>query len=257
MKAGKEQSKILTENYHTHTERCKHARGTERAFIESAIRHGFKVLGFSDHAPQPYDSGFVSPIRMDMSELDGYVDTLRELREEYADRIDIRIGLEAEYFPSRFDRLMREVRSREIDYLILGQHYVPDEEYGFYAGSLTYDEEYLAGYVDLVIEALKTGEFMYLAHPDLIHFAGPEEIFLSHMERLCAYARENDVLLEVNGLGFLTDRWYPAESFFRYAALNGCRFIYGCDAHSPEQVIQPGAVPGLDVFLENTGVSFN
>ena len=247
---------MVSANYHTHTERCKHARGAEREYIESAIAHGFSVLGFSDHTPQPYDSGFVSPIRMNMSQLDGYVDTLRALREEYADRIEIRIGLEAEYFPDRFDTLMSEVRKREIDYLILGQHYVPDEEYGFYAGSVNYSEEALSDYVDEVMEALDTGEFMYLAHPDLIHFSGPEDVYLSHMKRLCEYARENDVLLELNALGFLTNRWYPSESFFRLAKETGCRFIYGCDAHSPDQVIQPEAVTGLAAFMDSTNITF-
>ena len=248
---------MVKANYHTHTERCKHARGSEREYIESAIEHGFEVLGFSDHTPQPYENGFVSRIRMDMSKFDGYMDTIRSLKEEYSDRIEIKTGLEAEYFPQHFDRLMQEVRKRDIDYLILGQHYVPDEEYGFYAGSLTYSEEYLAQYVDEVIEALGTGEFMYLAHPDLIHFDGPEDVYLSQMRRLCGYAHENDVMLELNALGFLTNRWYPSESFFKIAVETGCRFIYGCDAHSPDQVLQPEEVCGLMDFMDITGIAFS
>lgn len=38
-------------NYHTHTTRCGHAEGTEEEYILTALRCGFKVLGFSDHAP--------------------------------------------------------------------------------------------------------------------------------------------------------------------------------------------------------------
>ena len=41
-------------NYHTHTWRCNHARGTERDYIEQAIASGVKILGFSDHTPNPY-----------------------------------------------------------------------------------------------------------------------------------------------------------------------------------------------------------
>lgn len=248
---------MVKANYHTHTKRCKHARGSERAYVENAIKQRFDILGFSDHTPQPYENGFISPIRMDMAEFDDYVDTVRALKEEFSDRIEIKTGLEAEYFPVHFDRLMNEVRKREIDYLILGQHYVPDEENGFYAGSLTYSEANLSEYVDVVIEALETGEFMYLAHPDLIHFEGPENVYLYHMQRLCDYAHENGVLLELNALGFLTDRWYPSESFFKLAAKTGCRFIYGCDAHSPDQVIQPEHVSGLTDFMAETGISFS
>ena len=40
-------------NYHTHTARCGHAEGTEEEYILTALRCGFKVLGFSDHTPGP------------------------------------------------------------------------------------------------------------------------------------------------------------------------------------------------------------
>ena len=42
-------------NYHTHTTRCGHAEGTEEEYILTALRCGFKVLGFSDHAPWELD----------------------------------------------------------------------------------------------------------------------------------------------------------------------------------------------------------
>ena len=247
---------MIEANYHTHTPRCKHAEGSEREYIEAAIAAGFKTLGFSDHTPQPFDDGFVSGIRMDMEELDNYVDTLKALREEYADRIEIRIGLEVEYYPSCFEKLMREVRKRDIDYMILGQHFVPEEQSGFYAGSRTDRIEDVEAYIDAVIEALETKEFMYLAHPDLIHYTGDEGIYLKHMQRFCDYARDNDVPLEINGLGMITGRWYPREDFFRLASVSGCHFVFGCDAHHPSQVMQPDRIEGIKGFLNETGVIF-
>ena len=35
-------------NYHTHTWRCLHAAGTEREYVENAIKGGYKILGFSE-----------------------------------------------------------------------------------------------------------------------------------------------------------------------------------------------------------------
>ena len=68
-------------NYHTHTTRCGHAEGTEEEYILTALRCGYKVLGFSDHTPWAYATpGFVSRIRMLPSQLDDYVLTLRRLR---------------------------------------------------------------------------------------------------------------------------------------------------------------------------------
>ena len=80
---------MISANYHTHTVRCKHAVGLEREYIEAAISEGFKILGFSDHTPQPYPEGFVSGIRMDMTQLKDYTDTLVKLRDEYKDQIQI------------------------------------------------------------------------------------------------------------------------------------------------------------------------
>ena len=68
-------------NYHTHTWRCGHAMGTEREYVETAIREGFQELGFSDHAPYmfPKETGHYSTFRMPVAETEGYVDTVNAL----------------------------------------------------------------------------------------------------------------------------------------------------------------------------------
>ena len=57
---------IMKANYHTHTARCMHAEGTEREYIEQALARRVQTLGFSDHAPQVFDGGYVSGFRMIM-----------------------------------------------------------------------------------------------------------------------------------------------------------------------------------------------
>ena len=94
---------------------------------------------------------------------------------------------------------------------------------------------------------------MYLAHPDLLNYTGDEEIYLCHMKRLCEYACDNEVPLEINGIGVSLDRWYPREDFFKLAVSLGCRLTYGCDAHSPRQVCQPEAIPGMMNFINEIG----
>ena len=76
-------------NYHTHTARCHHATGEDKAYVEAAIQNGFQVLGFSDHCPWIFSDGYVSPIRMTPDELDGYVTSLTALKKEYAADITI------------------------------------------------------------------------------------------------------------------------------------------------------------------------
>ena len=243
-------------NYHTHTIRCKHAVGSEREYIESAIEKGFKVLGFSDHVPQPYPEGFVSPIRMDMSELPDYTKTLCELRDEYKDKIEILIGYEVEYSRQYFEPLMMELNKYPLDYMILGQHHVPDEVSGRYVGFETKSEEELAEYVDFCIEGLETGLFLYLAHPDLIKYTGPDDVYLKHMERLVEAMLDLNIPAEVNMYGFSDGRNYPCDLFFSMASSKGIKFVIGCDAHSPDAIRQPEDIPGFTEFLNRNKVVY-
>ncbi len=243
-------------NYHSHTVRCNHASGTEREYIESAIKNGFKILGFSDHVPQPYPAGFDSHIRMKMSAVENYTDTLVKLRDEYKKDIDIKIGYEVEYTHKYFDKLILHLRQYPLDYIIQGQHFVPDEFTGFYSGAMTEDEENVAAYADLTIEGMETGCFSYLAHPDLINYVGPDEIFNKHMKRVVHTAIKLNIPLEVNMLGFSTGRNYPCDRFFSMAAEMGASFVIGCDAHNPIDVRQPETVPGFCEFLNKHHITF-
>ena len=123
-------TRMMQANYHTHTVRCNHAEGTEREYIEQAIARKVRTLGFSDHSPQVFDGGYVSGFRMLPDQLEDYVTTLQNLRREYAGKIEIAIGLEAEYYPKYFDRLLDLIRPFQLDYLILGQHFTGNESDG-------------------------------------------------------------------------------------------------------------------------------
>ncbi|MBO7486106.1 MAG: histidinol-phosphatase [Spirochaetaceae bacterium] len=242
-------------NYHTHTPRCKHAVGSEREYIERAIDCGFKILGFSDHTPQPYPKDYVSTIRMGMDEIEDYTSTLVALREEYKDKIKILIGYEVEYTHKYFDKLLTELRKFPLDYLIQGQHFTPDEVEGVYMGFKSGDETRLKQYVDLTVEGMRTGLFSYLAHPDLVNFTGDDATYKKHMVRIVETALECDIPLEVNMLGFVEKRNYPCDRFFSMAAQMGAKFVIGCDAHKPQMLNQPEAVSGFMDFLNRYGIN--
>ena len=247
----------MTANFHTHTPRCKHAKGSEREYIEQAIAKGFKVLGFSDHVPQPYPADYVSGIRMGMDELPNYTETLTALREEYKDKIQILIGYEVEYTKKYFPQLIKKLQEYPLDYIIQGQHFVPDEITGFYAGSPTDDETQLRDYVDLTIEGMSTGFFSYLAHPDLINFTGSDNIYIKHMTRLITASIDLKIPLEVNFLGFADHRCYPCDRFFSLASSLGAYFILGCDAHTPPQIRTITDIPGLQDFIVRNNIVYN
>lgn len=245
---------MMLANYHTHTVRCKHAKGTEREYIEAAIKEGFKTLGFSDHTPQPYPKGFTSGIRMDMDQIGDYTESLVKLRDEYKDQIQILIGYEVEYTLKFFDTLLKELRQYPLDYIIQGQHFVKDEVEGIYVGRPNESEEKLKEYVDFTIEGMKTGLFTYLAHPDLFNFAGPDDIYQKHMRRIFETSLDLNIPLEVNFLGFIEGRHYPSKRFFELTKEYNPHIVLGCDAHAPEQLKQAEHVLGMSEFLKECNI---
>ena len=91
-------------NYHTHTKRCRHASGTDREYVESAIKAGIKVLGFSDHAPYLFDGNYYSSYRMFENEIGEYKNSVLALKREYKNDIDIKFGFELEYYKDKHER---------------------------------------------------------------------------------------------------------------------------------------------------------
>lgn len=241
-------------NYHTHTYLCKHAEGDPREYVETAIRGGMKILGFSDHVPYPFPNGHDSGFRMELEEAALYVDMLRNLREEYRDQIQILIGFEVEYYPDLFDGLLNFLAPYECDYFLLGQHYLYNEcDFGIYSGERTDSEERLSQYVDQVNEAIDTGRFSYIAHPDLMNFGGDPEIYKKHMTRLCRHAKEKEIPLEINFLGLAQDRAYPREDFFTVAKEIGNDVVFGCDAHWPGLIYDEAVLKKADAFAAKFG----
>lgn len=223
-------------NYHTHTYRCKHAKGEDEEYCIKAIEQGLSILGYSDHTPYPYDEGFVSTIRMDMEQFDDYVESVESIRKKYADKIKVHLGIEVEYYPRFFDKLMNFVDGYPVEYMILGQHNVGDEMIGTYSGYATESEGLLEKYCKQAVEGFSSGRFIYFAHPDLIHFTGDGRKYDKWMSYLCRNAREYDIPLEINLQGIWLNRHYPNSNFWEIAGVEGNKVIIGSDAHDPEYV---------------------
>lgn len=221
-------------NYHTHTPRCGHARGTEEAYISCALESGLQVLGFSDHTPYGFPEGYYSHMRMFPQELGEYADAVRKVQASYAHQLQIHLGLEAEYYPAFFDDLLLRLRDNGIEYLILGQHWSGNEMGEPYNGLATEDVQRLKKYCYQVMDAMNTGAFTYVAHPDLLNFVGDSKAYETYMRQLCREAKSCDIPLEINLLGLQSGRHYPNEPFWHIAAQEGCKVILGRDAHAPE-----------------------
>ena len=258
-------------NYHTHTWRCMHARGTEEDYVRKALAMGFGTLGFADHTPWPYRDGFVSNMRMRLDQLDGYLSTVRGLGERYAGQIRILAGLECEAFPEYMGWLS-ELKARSLDYVILGNHYdlrddadhsVFDDAGGFYFGRCT-RPEHVRRYAERTIAGMRTGLFAYVAHPDLFcHVYRSFDADCAAASRdICQAAVALDVPLEYNLLGVqyharMQERYalgYPCPRFWEIAAECGVKAIIGFDAHEPEHLTRVDLFDAALDYLRGLGI---
>ena len=224
-------------NYHTHTYRCKHADGIDEDFVKVAISRGLEKLGFSDHAP--FDFGdHVSTCRMNLTELDGYFESILDLKHRYRDYIEIFIGFEIEY--SRlFDSTVESYKKYQLDYMILGQHYVgcecdKDMVNMFHP---TRESSLLSAYVDECLKGVDSGKITYVAHPDCVNFVGNYDDYDREMGRFVDEMKSRGVPLEINLLGIRKDRNYPNERFLDIVGKKGAKVIIGADAHLPIDVM--------------------
>lgn len=240
----------MTENYHTHTTRCRHATGADEEYVLQAIDGGLKVLGFSDHTPFLFPDGYYTHIRMYPDELENYVSSVLSLREKYSGQIDIKLGLEVEYYPERMDGLLQLIAPFDLDYFILGQHWCGNEQGESYNGKATDDPARLTRYCDQTIEAMSTGLFSYIAHPDLLNFAGDPIFYREESIRLCESAKTYDIPLEINLQGLRVQHHYPREKFWKIAGETGCKVVLGSDAHRPMDVIDPVSEARALEFVE-------
>ncbi len=246
---------MILANYHTHTKRCGHASGEDREYVEAAIEAGLRILGFADHCPWVYpDKDFVSGIRLAPGQVDEYFYSLESLRKEYAKDIKIYIGFETEHCPNMIPDQDRLLKDYPLDYMICGQHFLDAEYVSFYAGRPHSDEGFLKRYVDTAIDGIRSGRYLYLAHPDLVNFTGDEDIYCRHMRRLCEALIKRDIPVEINVLGLAEGRRYPSKRFLRLAKETGNSAIIGIDAHAPEQLLRENYVERAAALAEEFGL---
>ncbi len=229
-------------NLHTHTSRCKHAVGAPTGYAAAAVKKGITVLGFADHTPFP-DNRW-APIRMDIAELDDYLHDVQKARELYP-QLKILTGAECEYFPE-FHDFFKDVLlgEKKMDYLIGSVHFYPyhGEMVGFWGG-FKMDREALMSYAETYTAMLRSGLFLFGAHPDTFGATIGEwdENCTECAEKICMTAASLDIPLEINTSGWLKAAQhpesplpYPLWQFWEVAAKHHVKVVVNSDAHAPE-----------------------
>jgi len=234
---------LVKTNYHTHTYLCRHANGNPSDYVKKAIELGFEAIGISDHAP--FSELADRSIRMRPDEYPLYLKELKESIDRYKDSIRIYKGLEIEYLPNKLE-YYKQVLCNDLDYLALGQHYVPDPKSPDGLKSI-YDLDnidQIRSYTYTLTEAMDTGLFKFICHPDimLFHVKDFDEDIVMESKKIIAKAIETKTPLEINANGIrmglrktkegLRYR-YPRLEFWKLVSEMKPIVIVSADAHDP------------------------
>ena len=225
-------------NYHTHGQWCNHGTGEEKEFVKEALKAEVWQIGFSEHLPFPDNRLY----RMDFSQLPDYTSKVYELREKCESGIRMFCGGEIEYFPEMKSYYRYLVEDGGFHYLILGQHYFKHGEAVQRTKKLEETKEIL-NYAYSIREALETGSFKILAHPDYFGYVDFEVDgnIEKAIDVIIEAAVETNTLLEVNANGFRKPcfqsklgmrRRYPLDCFWARAAEKKAKVIIGSDCHA-------------------------
>jgi histidinol-phosphatase (PHP family) len=234
---------------HTHHDRCGHAEGGLGAMTSWALAHGIHLLGVSDHAPRFAESAdHPRPhVQMARSHWDGYLAEAVALRSELAGRLDLRVGVEADFLPGTEVAYRAALDRPELDYVVGSVHEVA--VVGATNGSmwnLFAADSYAGADIDdvhraywrSVAAAAGSGLFDVLGHLDLIRMLPPARADLvAEVGATLDAVADTGVAVEINGSGLRRDgRPYPDAPLLAGLVRRGVPITFGSDAHAPKQL---------------------
>ena len=229
--------RILFES-HSHTPLCKHADGDPTEYAAVALQRGLAGLIVTCHNPMP--NGFSARVRMREDQFDEYVSLVARTREAWAGRVDVRLGLEADYFEGQEAYLEKQLSSADFHFVLGSVHPQIDEFRERYWQKDLVEVQRI--YFRLLAKAAETGLFDSIAHPDLIkNFTSrawfPEAIMEeinATLDRIAA----TGVAMELNtsGVNKTISEMNPFPAMLVEMQKRGIPVTIGADAHQPERV---------------------
>ena len=233
-------------DYHVHTSRCGHAGGEMRAYVEAALARGLHEIAFTDHVPLYFLPGDDPDpgIAMTRAELPEYVEEVYALREEFAGRIDVLLGLEADYAEGHEAALQEILAAHDWDVVLGSVHWVKGDWIDAPHSGARHEREgtevLWSEYYRLLSKAAATGFFDVVTHFDLPKKFGhrmPTSLARNEAAAVAA-ARDAGVAVEVSSAGLrkTVAEEYPAPPLLASLVMAGVPIVFSSDAHAPAEV---------------------
>ncbi len=223
---------------HMHTPLCKHAQGQPEEYAAVAEQRGLKGIIFTCHNPGP--DGWSSRVRMSLDQINEYVDLVARARETWYGRVDVRLGLESDYFPG-MEPFLADLHQRADFNHILGSVHpqLPYYRAVFDNGNAL---TFFQSYYENLARAAESGLFDTLSHPDLVRNVYPTQwqvdSILDDIKRALDRIAHTGVAMELNtsGLHKKVKEMNPGPAILAEMQERGIPVVLGSDSHEPGRV---------------------
>jgi histidinol-phosphatase (PHP family) len=223
---------------HCHTPLCKHATGEPEEYAAVAEARGLKGIIFTCHCPLP--DGISAAVRMTPEQYPAYVAMVARARAAFAGRVDVRLGLESDFYPGVEPWLEQLHQVAPLNHVLGSVHtQVPDYRAEYFHGDWF---EYQQTYFEHLAQAAETGLYDTLAHPDLVKNEAPQEWLLSRIKPFILRALDRvartSVAMELNtsGANKALPEMNPGLQILEWIRERGIPVVLGADAHRPSRV---------------------
>jgi histidinol-phosphatase (PHP family) len=205
--------------------------------IGTAISKGLDEIGFTDHVClKPVDWA----IRME--DIPVMTRQILDLKQKYESQIQIRYGIEVDYFPGYEDELKDLIESIPVDFVIGSVHFIGDWNfdvdqslYGKWSNDKLYEK-----YFGLVQKAAQSGLFDTIGHIDIIKKfrVYPETNQDKLFEDTIKIIKANNLVVELNtgGMDRPCAEFTPSSKLLEMCYSHHVPVTLGSDAHRIEQI---------------------
>lgn len=232
---------------------------TDEEYILDYIKMGFKKVAITDHCPEKIEIDKRQHMRMKYSQKEEYLSNIKQLKEKYANQIEIESGYEVEYLPGEEENI-RELKE-ETDKIVLGQHFIYDDNKQLKIfGKIDITDQELIRYAEYLDKAKELNIPDIIAHPDIYMLKRKEfgeiEARVAHL--ICQSAEKYNIPLEINLNNIFANTYYenrtlnnepiekqklklvnvsyPCKGFWEIVSQYDIKVLYGLDAHHRTQI---------------------
>lgn len=245
---------MIQADMHMHTWFSTDSEACPRDMADEAVRKGLKTICFTDH----FDKDDLEWGEEGIFDVDAYFVEMQKLQEEYAGKLNIRIGIELglrTYLKDYYEELTKKY---PFDFVIGSVHNVPYKKDA--EGNILYtdpaaeklftdrtDKEAYRLMMETTLENVRTSDcFQTLGHLDyVVRYGKSREKEYSYtdyadiIDEILKLLIEKEKGLEVNsaGLKYGLPFAHPhSDVLKRYRELGGEIITIGADAHKPEHI---------------------